>query len=377
MQSHHSSVSRSSCSLLLLAVGLGWAWFTGGRLIASEPEWRVLKSEFIYEAASFPSCHASTIAESRTGIVAAWFGGTHEKHPDVGIWLARYVDGHWTAPVEVADGSVGHSLAASPTGGTRYPTWNPVLFQPQARASDKEPPLYLFYKVGPSPETWWGMVMYSRDGGQSWSTPVRLPDGILGPIKNKPIELPNGDWLCPSSTESEEERSKWQVHFEWSSDAGQTWNRTDSINDGVTIEAIQPSLLRLGENRVLAIGRTRQDKIFQSESVDQGRTWSTMRLGSLPNNNSGLDAVTLREGGHLVVYNHVPGTPGEWGGKRTPLNLATSRDGLEWKPAIVLESTPGEFSYPAIIQSADGNIHITYTWNRKRIKHVTLSPRDK
>ncbi|MBA3483529.1 MAG: exo-alpha-sialidase, partial [Pirellulales bacterium] len=100
-------------------------------------------SEFIFESAPFPSCHASTIAESNGQLIAAWFGGTDERDPDVGIWSSRHVDGAWTAPVEVANG------VESPT--LRYPTWNPVLFQP------KNGPLMLFYKVGPSPSQWWGM----------------------------------------------------------------------------------------------------------------------------------------------------------------------------------------------------------------------------
>jgi predicted neuraminidase len=217
------------------------------------------------------------------------------------------------------------------------------------------------------------MMMMSPDGGATWSKPQRLPEGILGPIKNKPIELEDGTWLCPSSTESDEDESKWQVHFERTSDGGKTWQRSDPLNDGIEIQAIQPSLLRLPENRLLAIGRTRQNRVFELESRDAGKTWSSMQLGNLPNNNSGLDAVTLKEGTHLIVYNHVPGTPGEWGGKRTPLNVAISSDGRNWKPELVLESEPGEFSYPAVIEASDGTVHISYTWNRKKIKHVVLS----
>src|SRR5437773_45129 len=91
-----------------------------------------VKSEFIFETAPFPSCHASTIVETPSGLVAAWFGGTAEKNPDVGIWVSRRVDGHWTVPVEVADG------VQSPA--RRYPTWHPVLFQPKTGS------LHLFFK---------------------------------------------------------------------------------------------------------------------------------------------------------------------------------------------------------------------------------------
>ena len=104
--------------------------------LAVEPNWTdddllqqpgVVSAEFIFEEAPFPQCHASTIVETPTGLVAAWFGGTREKHPDVGIWLSRHDDGRWTPPVEVANG------VQSPT--LRHPTWNPVLFQPKDGAA--------------------------------------------------------------------------------------------------------------------------------------------------------------------------------------------------------------------------------------------------
>ena len=83
--------------------------------------------------------------------------------------------------------------------------------------------------------------------------------------------------------------------------------------------------------------------------------------------NSGIDAVMLSDGRALVVYNHT-----ERG--RSPLNVAVSRDGLQWQAALVLEDQPGEYSYPAVIQSSDGRVHATYTWKRQRIKHVVIDP---
>jgi predicted neuraminidase len=334
------------------------------------PQSAIMQSEFIYDTAPFPSCHASSIVELQSGdLVATWFGGTHEKHPDVGIWVSRYQNGKWSPPQEVANG-VNH---ADPNATVdRYPTWNPVLFQ--TKAGDQDGPLMLYYKVGPSPQTWWGMSVSSNDSGQTWSPPKRLPASILGPIKNKPIQLTDGAIVSPSSTESDEDDSKWQVHFERSTDGGMTWTKIGPVNDGVKIEAIQPSILTLSSDRLLSIGRSRQDRIFEIESNDKGQTWGPMRLGSLPNNNSGIDAVTMQDGQHAIVYNHVGGTPGQWGGKRSPLNLSISQDGHEWQAALVLESDPGEYSYPAIIQSRNGLLHITYTWRRQRIKHVVVDP---
>jgi predicted neuraminidase len=232
----------------------------------------------------------------------------------------------------------------------------------------------LFYKTGPTPQTWWGMLTTSDDGGKTWEQPRRLPEGILGPIKNKPVQLPNGDILCPSSNETPENPSRWTIHFERTSDLGLTWQRTEPLNDGLTLQAIQPSILFLGNDRLLALGRSRQDRVFEIRSDDGGKTWGEMTLGTLPNNNSGTDAVTLRDGRHLIVYNHVSGTPGKWGGKRTPLNVAVSADAKHWQAALVLERDPGEYSYPAVIQTRDGLVHITYTWKRERVKHVVLDP---
>ena len=286
-----------------------------------------------------------------------WFGGSREGHPDVGIWLARKVGDRWSAPVEVATGQ-------SPDG-QRYPCWNPVLFQMPSG------PLLLFYKVGPKVSSWWGMLLRSNDGGQSWSAPERLPNGIFGPIKNKPELLADGRLLCPTSDEAQ----GWTVHLEWTSDGGRQWQRTGPLNDPAQFDAIQPTILRLGGQRLALLIRTkREGKIAQTTSDDGGRTWSPLTLSDLPNPNSGLDALTLADGRHLLVYNHVGKQPKEWGGSRSPLNVAVSNDLQHWEAAAVLESEPGEFSYPAVIQTADGLVHVTYTWNRTKIKHVVLDP---
>ena len=221
----------------------------------------------------------------------------------------------------------------------------------------------LFYKVGPSPSAWWGMMMTSTNEGASWSAPRRLPDGILGPIKNKPVQLANGDLLSPTSSE----HAGWRVHFERSRDLGQTWQIIGPVNDGKEFGAIQPSILFHGPEKLQAIGRTRQGKIFQVWSEDSGQTWGKMSALPLPNPNAGTDAVTLRDGRHLLVYNHTPKS-------RSPLNVAVSTDGRAWQAALVLESEPGEYSYPAVIQTGDGLVHITHTWKRERVRHVVLDP---
>lgn len=347
--------------LPLLLVLLALAGCTTYRMPSHPPA--VIRSEFIYEKSPYPECHASTVVETAPGhFVAAWFGGTKERAPDVGIWLAHHNGAGWSTPVEVANG-------VRPDA-PRVPLWNPVLFQPRTG------PLLLFYKMGPSPTTWWGMLITSTDGGKTWSAPRRLPEGIFGPIKNKPVQLADGTILAPTSDETPEEKGApkdsnlWRVYFERSTDLGETWSRTAFLNDGKAISAIQPSILFLGGDRFQAIGRTRQGKVFSVASADLGRTWGEMTLIDVPNPSAGTDAVTLADGRHLLVYNHS-GTRKV----RTPLCVAVSTDGIAWKRVIDLETSPGEYSYPAVIQSSDGLVHITYTWQRKKIRHVVLDPK--
>jgi len=314
----------------------------------------LLRSDFVYESAPFPSCHASTIVETKNGLLTAFFGGTHERHPDVCIYVSRHDGGRWSAPREVADG-------VQPDG-SRLPTWNPVLFRPRGG------PIMLFYKVGPKPSEWWGMVKTSDDEGQTWSDAKRLGDGLLGPIKNKPVQLESGEVIAPSSIETTSDG--WHVYFERSSDNGRTFAAMPYVPQDPAIKAIQPSVLIHSQTKLQAIGRTRSQRLFQTWSSDSGNTWSRLELTELPNCNSGTDAVTLADGRHILVYNHSATEK-----VRVPLNVAMSRDGVEWESAAVLETEPpGQYSYPAVIQTSDGLVHVTYTWKRLRIKHVVLDP---
>ncbi len=296
-----------------------------------------------------PQCHASTIVETPEGLLAAWFGGTYEGSPDVGIWTSRWDGSRWSAPVEVADGVV--------SGDRRYPCYNPVLFQPRNGS------LLLFYKVGPYPAGWWGLMKRSEDNGKTWGPAERLPGPALGPIKNKPVELDDGTLVCPTSDES----TGWKVYFDLTSDLGKTWKTVGPLNDGVSLAAIQPTILKHPRGRLQALCRTKQGKIAETWSSDGANTWSEMTLTGMPNPDSGIDAVTLADGRHLLVYN-----PTDKG--RTVLRVAVSSDGEHWKDILTLEDSPGEFSYPAVIQVSDGRVHITYTYQRQLIKHVVLDP---
>jgi len=308
--------------------------------------------EIIFKSPPFAQCHASAIVEvSSDKYIMAAFGGTSEGNKDVCIWLSTSENGKWSEPFKIADGIINDTL--------RYPCWNPVLFK------TKEGRLFLFYKVGTSPRTWWGMVRTSNDDGRTWNSPEQLPPGILGPIKNKPIELPDGTILSPSSIETGE---SWKVHIEKSIDLGKTW-KFIPVDPETRFNVIQPTILLHSNNKLQILCRSKSNSIVQAFSGDDGNNWGILTKTELPNPNSGIDAVTLKDGLYLLVYNPtIQGLD-----DRAKLNIAISKDGIKWNDVFILESKgKGEFSYPAVIQTADGRIHITYTYNRVNIKHVVL-----
>lgn len=306
----------------------------------------VLSSEFIYESASFPSCHASTVLETEDGLLAAWFGGSYESHPDVSIYCSRYDGSAWSEPALIADGIRSDSL--------RYPCWNPVLYRLQNGK------VALFYKVGPNPREWWGEYRLSTDDGKSWGEKTLLPEGFLGPIKNKPVAT-SGKVLYPSSVEFTPDH--WEVHIESSAADLSRWERIDVDNNG--FNAIQPTVF-LHKGRLEMLCRTQDGVIARSTSRDRGKTWTPLEATSLENNNSGIDGVVAAGGLRLLVCN-----PLRQG--RNKLALLGSYDGESWRTLLTLEDHPeGEFSYPAIILRKDGTADITYTFNREKIKHVHL-----
>ncbi len=323
--------------------------------------------EFIFESAPFPSSHASTIVELANGeLMSAWFGGTDEGNPDVAIWGARRSNGKWSAPVELVR-----------EAGT--PCWNPVLFY------TKDKKLWLYYKFGTNPTMWTAGRRWSADNGKTWSAAEHLPAGLYGPIRAKPLVMADGTIVSGTSVES---YRNWAVWIERSENNGQSWTKIGPItipanlygegvkslipkevpgsNDwGFTAGIIQPSVVSLGGNmlRLYARSTARMGKICVADSVDGGKTWTQARPIDLPNPNSGLDAIALKDGRIVLVYNHT-------NSGRTPLNLAVSRDGENFKMFYALENSPGEYSYPALIQGKNGDLHITYTWNRKKIRYV-------
>ena len=324
--------------------------------------------EFIFTTAPFASAHASTIVELRNGdLLSAWFGGTAEGKPDVAIWSSRKSRGTWSEPkVLVREPGIA--------------TFNPVLFH------TRDGRLWLYYKFGPHPSSWTAGRLWSADEGSTWSTAEHLPAGLYGPIRAKPLVLPDGTVVSGSSVES---YHSWACWIERSTDNARTWKRIGPItvprpailprtasatptanpDDFAwtrTYGIIQPTVLALGGKlRFYARSTGQIARICVSDSQDGGLTWSPARPIDVPNPNSGIDAAALNDGRVVLVYNNT--TNG-----RTPLNLAVSRDGEHFRMFRTIESTPGEYSYPALIQGSNGDLHLTYTWNRKRIRYLRI-----
>ncbi len=311
-----------------------------------------VSEELVFDAPPFAQCHASTIVELKPDVfMLAAFGGAREGDKNVCIWLSTNESGIWSKPFIIANGIINDTL--------RYPCWNPVLFK------TREGKLFLFYKIGPSPRTWWGMVRFSLNDGKTWTSPARLADGILGPVKNKPVQLTDGAILSPSSTEI---AGNWKVHMEKSLDLGKTWQFI-LVDPETEFNVIQPSILIHNDNELQILCRSKSNAIVQAFSEDNGKTWGKFTKTELANPNSGIDAITLENGLYLIVYN--PTIQGR--DDRARLNVAISKDGEKWDDVVILESEgQGEFSYPAVIQTKDRRVHITYTYNRVNIKHVVL-----
>jgi predicted neuraminidase len=306
----------------------------------------------VFTKAPFPSAHASTLVEVKPGeLLAAYFAGTDEGNKDVGIWLSRgsFSPGGmptWQPPEQVAK-------------DPRHPCWNPVLVQ----RPDGE--TILFHKAGASPREWAGLLKRSKDGGRTWGEAELLPAGLHGPIRAKPLALPDGTLVCGSSVENS---LAWTGWVERTADAGRTWTRHGPIAvPGKPMGVIQPTIVRGKGNELIALLRSRgMERIVVSRSPDLGLTWSAGEVTDMPNPSAGVDAVNLPDGRIALIHNPSPN-------RRTPLVVSLGdEEARNFKTLATLEDQPGEYSYPALIVTADGRLQGTYTWNRQRIRHFAL-----
>ena len=304
---------------------------------------------FIFEKAPFPSCHASTLVEHEPGkLMAAWFGGKDEGAKDVQIWASTFDGKAWSEPKVI---------------GTEpgQPCWNPVLFK-SAKGT-----LHFWYKAGPKPFNWTGFSRTSTDNGKTWTKVEMMHGGFWGPIRAKPIQLASGVILAGTSVES---FRNWTPYVDRSTDDGKTWKRSNGFPVPEKFDQIQPTLFETKDGRIVALMRSSNPRVIcRAESKDGGETFSAAEETQLPNPSAGIDCVKTTEGDVFLIYNPSALL-------RTPISLARSTDdGKTWKRVADLETEPGEYSYPAIIQSAAGTLEMTYTWKRTHIKHVSHDPK--
>ena len=401
-----SKVKRR-CLARRMEKGKGWSdWrVRGGRhhfSIDFDLPAHVLERQFVYTDADFPQCHSATLCFAENGdLLCAFNGGTAEHEPDTKVRLCRKPAGSdtWTAPEAVAV-----------PDKERYCLDNPVLF----RIPEPGEPLLLWYKIRPGYNMkegdidistiafWEARIKKSYDNGQTWSDFETLPEGFLGPIKDKPV-WHDGRLVCGSSVQSKYAHIPHRIHFEWSDDRGRTWHwaEPDSVQlsipcklrkpgrvgenvdvpadpdryygNWLPISSIQPTILIHRDGSLQALCRTGNGKMSTTWSQDNGATWSCETLTDIPQNGSGIDAVTLPDGRFALVYNDFETLPGHSGGPRSPLKVAVSEDGLHWTDVVTLEDDAiKEYSYPAVICDDEGCLHIAYTWRRYRIKYVKV-----
>jgi len=348
--------------LLILSFGASITMAQPVKGTIEKTSFHIIDSGKIFNDPPFRSCHAVTIAETgKDTLLYAWFGGDHEGAKNVAIWGSyRYTNqkNQWGKVILLAKGL--------DSAGNAQPCWNPVLFK------TRDGVLFLDYKVGPSPREWWGERKVSYNNGQTWSSSNRLSSPFLGPIKNKPIQLKSGTILYGSSTESPDEET-WHIHLESTDAAGNKWRYIPIDCDSFGV--IQPSILQYGKDSLQLLCRSRQNTIVQTWSFDNGRSWSPLSSLNLSNPNSGIDAVTLKDGWQLLIYNPLASGKDWWEG-RSRLKVAISKNGVDWKDIATLEDhVKGEYSYPAVIQDSRNIIRIAYTDNRTNMKFVDLEKR--
>lgn len=327
----------------------------GASIRAAEPA-VPMSEEFIEDAPVDPEVHASTLVETSPGnFFAAWFGGTMESKADISIWGARRTADGWQPAVKLAEGRNSE--------GEPVPTWNPVLF----RTSDG---IVLFYSAGSlekGPRV--GYLKRSTDGGKTWTASVELPAGIRGPDRNRPLGVGTGTVLHPDTGANSSSR------VVVSDDAFSKWEKLPPVADPGKFGAIQPVLLDHGKGRIQMLCRSPSRQIVTAWSEDEGRNWSALAATDLTIANSAIDAIRLSDGRFVLAYNPTPAVKDakSWG-SRDHMALAVSHDGLQWKHALDLDTDRIRegYAYPCLVQAANGALHVTYTWGRKRIKHVVI-----
>ncbi|HOX27707.1 MAG TPA: exo-alpha-sialidase [bacterium] len=308
---------------------------------------------FEFNADKHPSNHASTIAQMPNGdLLATWFGGAKEGMPDVAIWTSRKSakNKSWTKPSVLID-------------EPGVPEGNSLLF------TDSKGVVWLFFvrKYDPKWDAWDKTYLYvqtSKDGGVKWTAPRKLQDKMGWMVRNNVTELPGGRLLLPIYLDS----SPMQCMLWLSKDGFKTWE--EKRVPLTKPESSQPTFVWLGGEKLLMMARNKgiQGKIWSASSDDLGGDWYDVKKTKLSNPDSGINMIRLKSGAIVLAYN-------DSGFYRTPLTIALSEDGGKtWPYRKNIETDKKEYSYPFMIQTKDGRVHLVYTADDRRIiKHAEFN----
>lgn len=317
--------------------------------LAAAPEFQ---TELIFAPTpGLPMNHASSVLVLPDGeVLCAWYAGSREGARDVKIYLSRRDTeiGRWSAPRVIAD---------TPNRSEG----NPALYL------DEQGTLWLYFVTIHGLNWAWAKikVQSSSDAGRTWG-----PVTVLGPpfpkrgwmTRSHLLRLADGRLLLPLYDERH-----WRSIFLVSDNNSESWRLSGEI--GTRPGNLQPSVVQRPDGSLLALMRHhgKPGRIWKSVSADQGQTWSPAELLELPNPNAGIDLAQLPNGHLALVFNHSAQ-------RRTPLSVALSEDGGRTWPFIRdLETAPGEYSYPSLAVSADGALHLTYTWKRESVKYAVMN----
>lgn len=246
-------------------------------------------------------------------------------------------------------------------GGAPGWEWQGQLFlKPEGFAEDMERALEARLK-----NTAWPAEMTNRIADLRSTITNKLAQRLGWQPRCKPTLLRSGRMVLPLYSDT------YSVSLmALSDDGGQTWRASRPL---AGFGNIQPSVLQKSNGTLVAYMRENGPlgRIRTAESHDDGMTWNTVGVADLPNPGSGLDALRLRNGHWLLIYNDT--TIG-----RDRLAVSISEDeGQSWKWTRHLENQPGgQFHYPAIIQSRDGMLHAVYSYfvpAGKSMKHAAFN----
>lgn len=321
----------------------------------------VYRDETLGPGEGIASVHVASLAEFAPGeLAAAWYGGSREGARDVAILLSTRTGGlkaSWTLPVAV----VTQDSAQRELNRFVKKVGNPLLF------SDGRGRLQLLF-VSIAVGGWSGSSLNwkeSLDAGRTWTPAQRL---VLSPffnvselVKNQPAALEGGGWSVPVY---EELFGKFPEIL-WLNVPDAVARATRSRPFGGRT-AFQPALVPLAAQSAILLCRSASERtdLLASRSDDGGRLWSAPMPVGLPNPGSGIAAIRLADGRLLMAFN-------DSSRGRDNLRLAVSTDGGQtWqRGATVADEAGAEFSYPFLLQTSDGMIHLAYTWKRQSIRH--------